>query len=129
MPTECTAYSQPGTGRSNPQGEAWEGESVSRNTCELDSASLRLLGVAKLPEMLKPDAAGEVTFACNQRTPRGGWRRRIEKGMQRNLGGPCRPRRAAGESDDPIVAKKDLTRLEPRGSTVIVQPWKTDAAA
>jgi hypothetical protein len=36
------------------QAEALEGEDVSRNSSELDSASLRNEGVAKLPKMLKP---------------------------------------------------------------------------
>ena len=40
--------------RSNPQAEALEGEDVSRNASELDSASLHKTGVARLPEMLKP---------------------------------------------------------------------------
>jgi hypothetical protein len=44
MTTECPPCSRPGTERSNPQGEAWEGELVSHNKSELDSASLREIG-------------------------------------------------------------------------------------
>jgi len=41
MTTECPPCSRPGTERSDPQGEAWEGELMSHNKSELDSASLR----------------------------------------------------------------------------------------
>ncbi len=40
MVIECSPYSQHGTERSNPQGEAREDETVGRNASELDSASL-----------------------------------------------------------------------------------------
>ena len=41
MTTECPTCSRPGAERSNPQSEAWEGERMSHNKSELDSASLR----------------------------------------------------------------------------------------
>ncbi len=77
MLTECPTCSQLGTERSNPQGEARLDELASRNTSELDSASLRKVGVAMLPEVLKPAAIGEATFVCSRWAPRGDWRWRV----------------------------------------------------
>ena len=106
MPTKCPACSQPGTERSNPQGEARDGELVSRNASELDSASLNdIVGMAKLPGELKPAIIGEETLTCNRWIPRGDWRQRARKEKSRNLGGPYRPL-ALWESDGFIVAKK-----------------------
>ena len=115
MIIECSSCSQPGTERSNPQSEAREGKFVSRNTRELDSASLHYLGVVKLPEMLKPATIGEETFISYQWSPRGDWRRRAKKEKSRNLRGPVLNDR---ESEAFIVAKKDLTNLEQREVTV-----------
>jgi hypothetical protein len=88
MTTRCPSCSQTGAERSNPQGEARCGELVSRNTSELDSASLRNVGVAKLPEMLKPETIGEATPMSNRWAPRGGWRWRARKEKSRNLRDP-----------------------------------------
>lgn len=115
MIIECSSCSQPGTERSNPQSEAREGKFVSRNTRELDSASLHFMGVVKLPEMLKPATIGEETFISNQWIPRGDWRRRAMKEELRNLRGPVFKDR---ESEAFIVAKKDLINLEQREVTV-----------
>lgn len=54
-----TTCSRRGTERSNPQDEAREGESVSRNASELASAPLDYPRVAKLPIKLKPATAEE----------------------------------------------------------------------
>lgn len=90
MPNECPACSRPGTERSNPQGEAWERESVSRNAIEreLDSASLIDVRVANLPSWAKPATTSEATFIRSWWTLRGDWRQRTEKGKSRNLGDP-----------------------------------------
>ncbi len=125
----CTASSQCGGERSNPQTEARNGEPASRNESELDSASLRYLRVAKLPEMLKPVIGGEETFASSRQALRGGWRRRVGKDNSRNLRGPTSAKALGRESDGPIVAKKRLTRVERRGPTVSVQLSRMYAAA
>jgi len=105
LSTECPTSSYAGTERSNPQGEARHDELVSRNVSKLDSASLRYVGMAMLPKMLKPVDIGEETFVCNRCVPRGDWRRRVRKEKSRNLrdpalGGP------GWESDVPIVVRK-----------------------
>ena len=125
---ECSTCSQCGSERSNPQAEARNGEPASCNKSELDSASLRYSGVAKLPKMLKPVASGEETFASSRWTSRGGWRWRVGKDKSRNLRDPARDH-ACRESDGLIVAEKDLTRLERRGLTVNVQLWRCYASA
>jgi hypothetical protein len=109
---ECTASSQCGGERSNPQAEARNGEPMSRNIGELDSASLRYSRVAKLPEMLKPATGGEETFVCSRRTLRGGWRWRVGKDSSRNLRSPAVCRVADGL----VVAKKRLINVEQRGA-------------
>ncbi len=106
MLTECPTCSQLGTERSNPQGEARCDELMSRNTSELDSASLNYVGVAMLPEMLKPAAIGEATFVCSRWAPRGDWRWRVRTEKSRNLRDPDTAYGCARESDVPIVVKK-----------------------
>ena len=61
---------------SNPTDKALEGKDVSRNASELDSASLRKMGVARLPEMLKPTLVVKQRAIAANRLPRGGWRQR-----------------------------------------------------
>jgi hypothetical protein len=46
---------------------------------ELGSASLRKVGVASLPNEVKPAPEGEATTASTRRTPRGGRRQRAQK--------------------------------------------------
>ncbi|MCP4682047.1 MAG: hypothetical protein GY864_06925 [Desulfobacterales bacterium] len=93
---------------------------MSPSESESDSASLRSLGVAKLPEMLKPDTCWEATGTCTCRAPRGGWEERAQTDTSRNLGDPLRLGHRAGgpsgihnreacrgwESERPIVARK-----------------------
>ena len=50
MTTECPTCSRLGAERSNPQGEALEGERMSHNESELDSASLRENGSGQVAE-------------------------------------------------------------------------------
>ena len=121
---ECSADSQCGGERSNPQAEARNGEPMSRNASELDSASLHYVRVTKLPEMLKSVIGGEEIFTGNRRTLRGDWRWRMEKDNSRNLRGSPTAKALWRESDDLIVAKKRLIRVERRGSTVCVSKWK-----
>jgi hypothetical protein len=45
---------------------------------ELGSASLRKLGVASLPELVKPASVGKHSIPCTDRTPRGGRRQRAQ---------------------------------------------------
>ena len=112
-----------------PKAKHRKGEPVSRNASELDSASLHYEGVTKLPEMLKSAIAGEATPTSNRRTPRGDWRRRAGKEKSRNLRDPRRAATPPRESDDLIVARKGLTSLERRGSTVNVQQSRRNATA
>ncbi len=106
MITECPACSRIGTERSNPQGEARLDELASRNASELDSASLHDVGVAMLPEMLKPAAIGEETFVCSRWAPRGDWRWRVRTEKSRNLRDPNPFYDGVRESDVSIVVKK-----------------------
>ena len=88
--------------------------------------------VASLPKMMKPETDGEATGKCSHRAFRGGWGRRAGTDQSRNLGGPAarewkHDQRLAGihncehgagrESERPIVAKKWVTTVEPRGLT------------
>ena len=106
MLTECPTCSRVGIERSNPQGEARLDELASRNISELDSASLRYVGVAMLPKGLKPATIGEETFICSRWAPRGGWRRRVRTEKSRNLRDPNGFYDRVRESDVPIVVKK-----------------------
>ena len=106
MLTECPTCSRFGTERSNPQGEARLDELASRNTCELDSASLHQVGVAMLPDMTKPATIGEETFTGNRWTPRGDWRQRVRTEKSRNLRDPNTIYSSIRESDVLIVVKK-----------------------
>ena len=63
---------------------------VSPSASESDSASLRLLGAARLPEMMKPVTCREEMSICTCRAPRGGWEERARKDASRNLGDPLR---------------------------------------
>jgi hypothetical protein len=45
--------------RSDPRREALGGEHASRSTSEPESASLRKVGAARLPELVKPAIGGE----------------------------------------------------------------------
>ena len=113
MLIECSTCSRLGTERSNPQGEAWEGESVSRNASELASASLNYPGVGQ------PLRIGETCHCWGrnirnvQQTPRGDWRQRAEKEWLRNLGDPpglrmsvSNQRGSRWESEESIVVQK-----------------------
>ena len=106
MLTECPTCSRFGTERSNPQGEARLDELVSRNVYELDSASLHQVGVAMLPDLLKPAIIGQETFICSRWTPRGDWRWRVWKEKSRNLRDPNTTYFSIRESDVLIVVKK-----------------------
>ena len=64
------------TSSSNRLVEALEDNDISRNASELDSASLRKMGVARLPEMLKPTLVVKQRAIAANRLPRGGWRQR-----------------------------------------------------
>ena len=109
---ECSADSQCGGERSNPQTEARNGEPMSRNESELDSASLHYVRVTMLPNWLKSVVGGEETFVCSRRTLRGDWRWRVGKDNSRNLRSPAVCRVADGL----VVAKKRLINAERRGA-------------
>jgi hypothetical protein len=91
---------------------------VSRNASKPDSASLRKVKAASLPEMVKPATGDEITGAVHGRAFRGSWGQRAGKDSLRKLGDPAvrerqRNQRSAGihnrdngvgrESDRPIV--------------------------
>ena len=111
-------------------GEASCGELASRSASELESASLHTVGVASLPEKLKPAIEREATGVCTDRTFRGERRQRAGTERPRNLGDPAqrdglrvsdgvgRHNHAAScgrESDRLIVARKRVTTVERRG--------------
>ena len=106
MLTECPTCSRIGTERSNPQREARLDELASRNISELDSASLHQVGVAMLPDMLKPATVGQETFVCSRWTPRGDWRWRVRQEKSRNLRDPNTMPYRVWEADVLIVVKK-----------------------
>jgi hypothetical protein len=76
--------------RSEREETSLDGEGVSPNASEPDSASLRYFLVANLPERAKPTTRTEErsTNRCGAR--RGGWGGRVPKERSRNLGGPMR---------------------------------------
>ena len=115
MLTECPTCSRVGTERSNPQGEARLDELASRNASELDSASLRNVGVAMLPDWLKPAAIGQETFVCSRWAPRGDWRWRVRKEKSRNLRDPNTKDDSVRESDVLIVVKKQGNACRAKG--------------
>lgn len=125
MLIECTTGSQCGGERSNPQAEARNGEPMSRNASELDSASLLYSRVAKLPDVLKPVIDREETFARNGRTLRGDWRWRVGTDNSRNLRSPAECRVADGL----VVAKKRLINVERRGTDCKRATVEDDATA
>ena len=124
MSTRYPTCSKASSERSNPQAEASPREPVSRNASELDSASLRLLGVTNLPDMPKSATDEEAIPVSIRQAPRGDWRQRTGKEKSRNLRGP-RSAKTLWESDAFIVVGKGLIRLERREATVRVQPLKS----
>ena len=68
-----------------------------------------------LPEMLKPAAIGQETFVCSRLAPRGDWRWRVRKEKSRNLRDPNTAHGRVGESDVPIVWKKQGTACGAKG--------------
>ena len=90
----------------------------------LGTASFHYMGVAILSDRVKPATDDEATPVCNHWAPRGDWRQRVGKEKSRNLRGPRWVATPVRESDDSIVARKGLTSLERRGSTVSVQASK-----
>jgi len=128
MSTRYPTCSKASSERSNPQAEASPREPVSRNASELDSASLHLLGVTNLPEMLKSVTDEEAIPVCIRQAPRGDWRQRTGKEKSRNLRDPIGLRMSVSnqegsrwKSDAFVVVRKGLIRLEPREATVRVQ--------
>ncbi len=115
MLTECPTCSRVGTERSNPQGEARLDELASRNASELDSASLHNVGVAMLPDWLKPAAIGQETFVCSRWAPRGDWRWRVRKEKSRNLRDPNTKNDSVRESDVLIVVKTQGNACRAKG--------------
>jgi hypothetical protein len=70
---------------------------VSPSASEPGSASLHeILGVAKLPKMMKPATCREETDLCTCRAPRGDRGGRARKDAPRNLGDPLRLGERAG---------------------------------
>lgn len=88
MLIECSTCSRLGTERSNPQGEAREGESVSRNVSELASASLYYPGVGQPLRIGETCYCRKANIRKARQTPRGDWRQRAETDWLRNLGDP-----------------------------------------
>ena len=100
MLIECSTCSRLGIERSNPQGEAREGESVSRNASELDSASLHYSGSGQLVMV------GETCYC---------WKANIPQARQTSSGWletACRERKVE-ELGRPIRAEN--ARVEPNG--------------
>ena len=104
---------------------------MSRSNREPTVASLRKVGTASLPEMVKPEMDGEATNKRTHSVPRGSVGQRAENDRSRNLGYPAEcwyqqrrggmnnPASDSGrESDRPIVARKRVTTVEREGLTV-----------
>ena len=113
MLIECSTCSRLGTERSNPQGEAREGKSVSRNASELASASLNYSGSGQPFRMGETCHCRKANIRQSRQTPRGDWRQRAEKDRLRNLGDPQGLRMSVSgqrgllwESEESIVVKK-----------------------
>ena len=113
MLIECSTCSQLGTERSNPQGEAREGKSVSGNASELDSASLHYSGSGQPFRMGETCHCRGTNIPKARQTPRGDWRRRAETDWLRNLGDPTGLRMSVlnqvgsrWKSEESIVVKK-----------------------
>lgn len=114
MLIECSTCSQLGAERSNPQGEARGGESVSRNASELASASLNYLGAGQPVRMGEACYNWRSNIHRTQLTPRGDWRQRAETDWLRNLGYPRGT--AEWESEGSIVVKKQGNFCGAKGS-------------
>ena len=117
MLIECSTCSRLGTERSNPQGEAREGESVSRNASELDSASLDYSGSGQ------PVMVGE-TCHCREgnihnvrQTPRGGWRQHAETDWLRNLGDPAGLRMSVLNQKGSCWKSEEFIVVQKRGNS------------
>ena len=92
---------------------------------ELDGLVTQV-GVASLPDWVKPDGVREAMSKGTSHTSRGGWGRRVRKEASRNLGDPSRwvlpneqPEcitiaRLWRESKGSIVARMRLTPVERR---------------
>ena len=103
MSTRYPTCSKVSSERSNPQAEASLRKPVSRNASELDSASLHLLGVTNLPEMLKSATDEEAIPVCIRQASRGDWRQRTGKEKSRNLRDPQGLRKSVtGEVTSPL---------------------------
>ena len=100
---------------------------VSPSASESDSASLRSVGVAKLPEMMKPVTCREETSMCTGRAPRGGWEERARKDASRNLGDPLRPGDRARWRPG-INNRKACCSRESERSIVAKKSWKLGGA-
>ena len=128
MSTRYPTCSEASSERSNPEAEALLSKPASRNASELASASLHLLGVTILTDVLKSVINEEAIPECIRWAPRGDWRQRVGKEKSRNLRGPYGIN-AVRDPDDHIVAGKGLISLERRGSTVNAQQSKHYGAA
>lgn len=102
---------------------------MSLSASEPDSASLRKVGVANLPEMVKPDTCREATGVCTGKAPRGERGRRARKDVPRNLGDPLRRGvEATGSAGINNPAKGRDRRWESERPIVAKKPWKQDGA-
>ena len=71
-------------------GKPLDHKRVSPSASEPGSASLHLLGVAKLPDKMKPVTCREEMDICTCRASRGDRGERARKDASRNLGDPLR---------------------------------------
>lgn len=113
-------------------------QDAGRSASELDSASLvYILAAATLPTYGEACHRRHGITGAWRRAVRGGWRRHVSKEPSGNLGDPAArvgqqvartqgrwgihnpPYRSGRESDLPIVARKRLIPVEPRGRTLI----------
>ena len=113
MLIECSACSQLGTERSNPQGEAREGESVSCNASELASASLNYSGSGQPFRIGETCHCRKANIRRARQAPRGDWRQHAETDGLRNLGDPQGLRMSVSgkrgslwESEESIIVQK-----------------------
>jgi hypothetical protein len=107
--------------------EGWspsDGEVVSPNLNELDSASLHHWWTANLSEMVKPAIDGEETNVCIRRATRGHWRERATTEHIRYPGDPFRSVASAVETTQEHRGRHNPMTLRQRKSDWLVRAKK-----
>jgi hypothetical protein len=100
---------------------------MSPSESEPDSASLRTLCVANLPDWAKPDTCREGTGRCICRAHRGERGERVRKDASRNLGDPLWL--GVGAGGGPGINNREICcERESERPIVAEKPWKQGGA-